>query len=290
VHPPLIRADGSLVFGTLDGSVHAVDTNGDPLWSYPAAVGVFAHHVSIAGDGTIYVTTDNGEIVALTPTGAKKWSHKYATSGQWIGGQTPAVAADGTIYVSPSFTNAGVTALNPDGSVKWVYWKPGASGTYHQAIDAQGNIIVAWTIDSPFEAGFVALGPDKTEKWSLTVAQPTGPPALGADGTLFFGWGAWNTPFTLAAWKPGSSQAAWTVPGWAPAGVGPAIGADGAVVATHDHMSFGVGLQIVSPVDGSGVASSGQMPGQWIGLSGIALGANGEVYVGSSDALHAFGP
>lgn len=50
----------------------------------------------IGPDGTIYVGTGSGELVAIEPTASTKW--RSVLGGPALGVQTPAVADDGTIY------------------------------------------------------------------------------------------------------------------------------------------------------------------------------------------------
>jgi sugar lactone lactonase YvrE len=282
---PLIRADGSVVFAANDGYVYAVDSDGARLWATQVAAGAWALRVAIGPDGTLYATTDLGQIVALTSEGVIKWRYTYGPAGEWVGGNTPAIAADGTIYVSPSWSNAGVTALTPEGVRKWIYAEPGADGTLHSGIDASGALLVHWKSPAP-DARIVALAPDKTEKWSAKLPLPATGAAIGSDGTLYFGWVVWFAPGTVAAWPAYAASARWTAPGDVPNGASPVIGSDGLVIAT---LAGATGVQRLSPVDGARLGFE-NLPGPAINVSAIAIAGGGRIYVGSRDGLHALGP
>lgn len=71
-------------------------------------------------DGTVYVGLGN-KLHALNPDGTLKWHSVDCNPGF-----RPALATDGTIYVSSKhgaayWVNRNLYALNPDGSLKWTY-------------------------------------------------------------------------------------------------------------------------------------------------------------------------
>jgi outer membrane protein assembly factor BamB len=69
---PAIAADGSVVFGSEDGKLYALDRQGELLWSFQAGGPIFSSP-AIASDGTVYVGSDDGNLYAVDPTGRKKW-------------------------------------------------------------------------------------------------------------------------------------------------------------------------------------------------------------------------
>ena len=57
---------GALAFGTQDDDVYAVDADGRPLWRFATGGDVDAP-VTLLGDGTVVVGSDDGTVVALRP-------------------------------------------------------------------------------------------------------------------------------------------------------------------------------------------------------------------------------
>ncbi len=151
---PALLAGGSVVFGSDDRFVHAVDATGaerwrletgGPVWSRPIAArsgGVligshdgYLYRVGAAGEklwefdtrgqvwggaaetatGDIYVGSTFGELVALSATGQARW-HKD------VGGlafATPVVASSGTVFVAGA--SGTVYAFSPGGDIKWTH-------------------------------------------------------------------------------------------------------------------------------------------------------------------------
>ncbi len=113
---------------------------------------------------------------SLAPTRTQKWAFSI-TEGTIA---SPALATDGTIYISALYNNK-LYAINPDGTQKWVYGKGGGS----LAVGADGTIYVV--------AGkLYAINPNGTLKWSAANtsndANATNP-AIGSDGTIYYGTG-----------------------------------------------------------------------------------------------------
>jgi subtilisin-like proprotein convertase family protein len=170
-------------------TLFAFAPNCDPLWSYPLSdPHVLTGNVqspTVGPDGKIYVGSPDHYLYAVNPDGTL---HCRFPTGGWIQ-STPAIATDGTVYVSQGL----LYALNPDCSEKWRF--PPGSGplqsTASPVIDADGTIY--WR--HSFEA--YAVNPDGTEKWSVNVTGgstlvPSG--AIGADDTLYLGSGYLSGP------------------------------------------------------------------------------------------------
>jgi len=148
--------------------------NGSILWDMELGVYVNQGGMAIGSDGTIYVPLAGGtpKLAAITPDGAIKWEYDMATPGipsigsdgtvyvtgsklyaltssgqvKWTasdgsaGAPEVAIASDGTIYSRLFHSEKEehlLTAVNPDGSIKW-------------------------TLEIPFEAGTPAIGSDGT--------------------------------------------------------------------------------------------------------------------------------
>jgi hypothetical protein len=91
-------------------------------WRVKVDLDYFTKDPGIGPDGTIYIPNKFGKTQAINPTtGASKWVVPFG------GDETPIeVATDGTVYVAgggvgtPGGTDS-ITALRPDGTVKWMF-------------------------------------------------------------------------------------------------------------------------------------------------------------------------
>jgi outer membrane protein assembly factor BamB len=82
--------------------------------------------------------TDAGRrLYAINPDGSLKWA--YSTGGDVH--SSPAVGADGTVYVGSSYPVAKLYAIHSDGSLKWAY-TTGDWVRSSPAIGADGTVYV----------------------------------------------------------------------------------------------------------------------------------------------------
>jgi outer membrane protein assembly factor BamB len=108
---PVIAADGTIyvISSWAYRPLYAVDPEGRVKWKFNTAPG---HPASVpptlASDGTIYLGSDNGMLLAIGPDGNLKWQ----TSGA-----VPIIDGAGTLYF---ISSQKLFALNPNGSQKWV--------------------------------------------------------------------------------------------------------------------------------------------------------------------------
>jgi outer membrane protein assembly factor BamB len=110
-------------------------------------------------------------------SGSVRWT--YSAGSRTFA--SPAIAADGTIYVP---TSAGVDAVNPNGTRRW-RWYIGIGVPFcTPAIGADGTIYV---IGNPNDAILIALNPNGTLRWSLYLGgtEVRSSPAIGPDGRIY---------------------------------------------------------------------------------------------------------
>lgn len=147
----------------------------------------------IGADGTIYVGTLNGELVAVNPDGTVKWKHQVTMLGHpdypGIITSTPALANDGNIYVittvdgvienkrgdglkSIHIRRSSLHSFTPTGNRRWSYRFPSAKTS-----DGLG----AYTLSSPKVCGnenifiFVpALNVSKSSMMELLIINQSG--------------------------------------------------------------------------------------------------------------------
>ncbi|HAH56441.1 MAG TPA: cell surface protein [Flavobacterium sp.] len=97
--------------------------------------------------------------------------------------QSPAIAADGTIYIG-SENNTAFHAINPDGTLKWTYTDITDNVYSPAAIGSDGTIYVGAK-----DKFLHAIKPDGTQKWKFnTVDFSIGTsPAIANNGTIYIG-------------------------------------------------------------------------------------------------------
>ncbi len=187
---------------------------GEQLWAYTTGK-LIAGSVAVGQDGTLYLANAGPALLAVTNAGSNKWSFPLfrASNG---GYSSPAVDADGTVYVS----SGNLYAVNPSGSQKWAYPADSQNGSpalpfgneiyihgYHlvYALSLSGGMIWSNRIGgsyvygspsiepggsiyalSPENGTLTAIAPDSTTKWQTAVGYAQGgEPAIGADGTIY---------------------------------------------------------------------------------------------------------
>src|SRR5439155_23929399 len=167
---------------------------------------------AIAADGTIYLPSGNstggdrrGFLNAFNPNGTLRWRFEFGRQAGDTGGYvqmpgltTPAIAADGTIYVHTeagstdpnSYAVAGPSRLytiNPDGTAKWSYAFNNGLGVLvggapsSPAVGPDHKIYVGSN-----DTGLYALNPDGSERWVVSPEATSigSSPAVAPDGTV----------------------------------------------------------------------------------------------------------
>jgi len=164
-------------------------------WVFEGAEDEIRSNPVIGADGTVYVGSDDYNLYALNPDGTLKWKLAPERTADVVG--SPAIAADGTLYVM--FLT--LSAVNPDSTMKWeseVYQNSSCTGA---AIGSDGTIYVVNGSNR-----LVAVDPDGSEKWSKMIyGAPQGSPLIGSDGTVY----AASYSGTLRAFSPVDGTQKW---------------------------------------------------------------------------------
>jgi len=258
---------------------HPVTITGEPgtiKWRYETGVNVISSP-AIGDDGTVYVGTWDGTLVALRPDGSVIW--QFELNGFLF--SPPGVGDDGTIYLGTSRSRFGsgyFYAINPDGTLRWRVYQGDELPCAGPAIAADGTVYVAGAIESG-GGGVRAYDPDGNLRWRYEVGDwVCSSPAVGVDGAVYFGS---SDSFLYALHPDGNLK-------WR-AGTGyngpssPAIAADGTV-----YIGSGDGhLYAINP-DGT---RRWRYRTDGFVYSSPSIGADGTIYVGSSDrCLYAISP
>ena len=227
---PAIGPDGTIhVAG--GRHVHAVDPQGEILWTYETPVRTFAFSSpAVASDGTIYVGGDDHALHAINRDGSPRW--KFRT-GDLI--RTAAsISADGTIYV-PSY-DGRLYAVDADGSERWsvvVMRAPEGYGGSPAQVNSPPSIGPDGTI-YVLGGGLFAISPDGSIRWhfeSGTSGFRT-TPILGADGTVYLASGPTVTALDAQGSLLWDYQPGGDIVSDVRVGSSPAIGVDGTIIAT----------------------------------------------------------
>ena len=249
---------------------------------------------ALAADGTTLYRT------AFDP-GRFAWSSSApeiaSVSGDSIlsnGGSTRSVTglSDGTAIITA--TSQGVTGrlavtvrerarLAWSVPLEWSFPEGRAEASIRAgvAIGADGTIYVGWNDDPAQTSHWYALSPQGGILWTVDVPGLTtwGMPAIGADGTLYFGSGI-GSAGSLVAVDPGGSIR-WILNNLDAISSSPALGPDGTI-----HVAGGRHVHAVDPQ--GEIRWTYETPVRNFFTSSPAVASDGTIYVGGDDDhLHA---
>src|SRR5689334_22627037 len=99
-----VRADTTPVSGTSPGVVK---------WRFQVSGQYVLHRPAVGPDGGVVVASSSGDVYSLTAQGVLRWIVRSVGSE---GG--PSIGPDGTTYVA---SGSRITAIGPNGSIRWTY-------------------------------------------------------------------------------------------------------------------------------------------------------------------------
>jgi outer membrane protein assembly factor BamB len=276
-------------------------------WRKPVAaddgpLGVVRSSAAIGLQGQIYISGVRGEVssavtalASFSPDGTRRWR---ADMGHGQTDSSPSLASDDTIYVGGgaragekkigslwSFTGDGAfrwTAPNIDNTVL-------ATPALSPSVDAldldQDHIVYVGTaVGTGLFYALDFLTGVQIPTWSVPpiLGFIGSPPAIGKDGTVYFG--SEGDGGRLTAVSPKNGEALWSVPTEGTVYVAPALSNDGSL------LYFGSEFGLMYAVE----TATGHE--KWTNLdagnsyfSSPAVGADGTVYAGNDDGfLYAF--
>lgn len=280
---PALAADGT-VYATVAmlsapyNVLYAFNADGSVKWAYtpgppdPPYNTVATSSPVIAEDGNVYfawVNNNQPGVQSIGPDGMGLWT--FDTPEQCS--STPAIAADGMIYVG---CNDGMLyAIKPNGNGLWTF-NAGTAIATSPAIGPDGVIYFGCQ-----DGALYAVNTDGTLHWSYATGGPTGSPAVDSGGGAYFISGD-NHLYALNAdgsfkWKYNSLS--WTAD--------PAVDANGVV---YSSAGIGAGCEIVA-ISPDGVLLWSYHQGSDVGVAMPAIGGCCTLYVGCGDgSLLALGP
>ena len=211
-----IDDNGILYYGSDDFYMNAAYPNGTIKWRYYNGNNNEATP-AIGNDGTIYFAGWNCYLYAYAPNGTQKWNYDC---GSTISYGSPAIAPDGTIYVTTMDPKNLLVAVNPDGTEKWRY-QTGQWMTSAPAIDSDGTIFFGST-----DTYIYAVNPNGTLRWrDKTGDYVMGSASIAQDGTVYIA--SWDD--YLYALNPVNGSLVWRYRIGTGSKVNPSIGPDGTI-------------------------------------------------------------
>lgn len=184
---PSIDANGTLYVGDYFAFFNAYNQDGTLKWSRDLGNRIRYASPAFASDGTIYLGMENDDVLlAINPeNGSIKWTFPVGHDIR----ATPAVGADGTIYVASS--DGYFYAVNPDGTEKWkVLYGEYTVGA--PAISNSKNTIYLTYKTSDDTGHLTAFNMDDGSVIWDNASRPLaimeqGGPTIAADGTIYAG-------------------------------------------------------------------------------------------------------
>lgn len=156
------------------------------LWSFPVTgvSSVSSASPAIAANGTLYLHIGySNKLIAVNPEGTLRWEFAGDPTDGGSQQSSPAVGADGTIYMG---SGSHLAAVDPSGHLRWLLPTSGA---------VMGSPVVApdGSIDFGDEGGHLySASPDGVMRWSLTLHESIYmhlDPVVAPDGTVYAGIG-----------------------------------------------------------------------------------------------------
>ncbi len=206
---PAIGEDGTVYIGSADSYLYAMNPNGTLKWRFDTG-GYIKCSPSISDDGVIYINSWDNYLYAIYPDGTLKWKTNvgwgmsgsasiaedgtiyfftetldayYPNNGtlKWrldVGGNggraSPAISADGTIYVC-NHEGRCIIAVSPGGEEIWRKQLSNYLAVSSPAIAEDGTIHVgsSWGDEGGYHHGYLhAFGEGEQKKIELTYPEP----------------------------------------------------------------------------------------------------------------------
>ncbi len=248
---PALGPDGTLYITGVDGYLYAIEdsvTYGKMRWRTYLEYWFSLSSPALSLDGsTVYAGTPSFYFFSVNALdGTINWQYKTG----WCIISSPAVADDGTVYCGTKYHNVwayddllqgprwnaptgtfydghlvdGSPAIGEDGTI-YVGTDPyGAAGMGHLAV--------------PVDTNFWAINPDGSIKWSFETGDGVeSSPAIGHDGTLYFG--SYDSVFYAVTDNGGSGSLKWSYKTGGPIDGSPTVDGDGTVyIASRDSTLY----------------------------------------------------
>ena len=291
------------------------DNPGQLRWKFES--GGWATPPVIGSGEIIYFGSTNNFTYALNPDGTLNWKFDLGKSN---GVSSPAISADGTIYISSNgvdSTPSFIYAINLNGSLKWKFDLGIGFGTTSPSVGSDGTIYIGSCYN--WASYIHAINPNGTMKWKFNIKEGLvgiSSPAIGTDGTIYIGTlneyiyainmnGTLRWRFKNEDWSFLSSPAIgsdgtiyfgsdnnftiainpngtlkWKLETGTNFCSSPAIGSDGTIYISSDE-NFTIALNLDSTLKWKFET------GKKYGGSSPAIGSDGTIFIGDSNFIYA---
>jgi outer membrane protein assembly factor BamB len=186
---PVVRSDGSVLFGARDVKLYCLDSNLTlPLWVADLSAygsNIYFSTPALDDSGDVYITTSRKLVKVDGRTGAALWA--WPSHNSLSISHSPVIGQDGKVYFA--CYSDSLYALNPDGTLAWA--QPlGASVNSAPAVGLDGRLYVATTRGTSGNKLW-CFEPGGASPWSFDLADEAdfASPAIGPDSTVYVGAG-----------------------------------------------------------------------------------------------------
>jgi outer membrane protein assembly factor BamB len=204
VSSPTIGPDGTVYVGSASAKLYVIDANGNLRWTHTTG-GPVHSSPAVSPDGNdIYLCSEDGLLYALGRDGSELWTFATKGPGSVPAGSifaSPAIGADGSVYVGGLY-DPNLYALDPnDGAVKWSCRFNSGGWPFASPVLAPDGAIYQTLL---YDANLYAIDPnDGAVIWKTNLADPSGgwfdpnytqdyghadgwsEPAVGPDGIIY---------------------------------------------------------------------------------------------------------
>ncbi len=204
VSSPTIGPDGTVYVGSANAKLYVIDADGNLRWTHTTG-GPVHSSPAVSPDGKeIYLCSEDGILYALGRDGSELWTFATKGPGSVPTGSifaSPAIGADGSVYIGGLY-DPNLYALDPnDGAVKWSRRFDSGGWPFASPVIAPDGTIYQTLL---YDANLYAIDPnDGAIIWKTNLADPSGgwfdpnyaqdyghadgwsEPAVGPDGTIY---------------------------------------------------------------------------------------------------------
>ena len=244
------------------------------------------HQAGVAADGTVYVSTVDGNLYAINPDGTQKWLVQVGgADGPVVVGSDQTIYVASSVAIGPGASAGAIIALNPDGTQKWVFDDTRAFIIAGPGIGPDGNIYAVTDLTAEGDQrGLFSLTPTGALRFSVgsfTEYGPTGEEIVFGADQLYFALGTKLFAYDL------NGNLRWSLPigGESPQRQGAAGPNGNVVIGTGPNPTS---LSAFTP-SGASAWSFYEFPGNT--LTYPEVGSDNVTYVVRNlSTLHAFNP